>query len=358
MLPLSFESIQASDVLALVDQKIGEHKTLEYKAELSIATSDAKAEFLADVSSFANASGGGILFGISDERDASGKPTGIPDSLVPLRLDNAAAECARVEQLIESGIQPRLPLVQVKAVPVPSGYVIVLRAGKSWIAPHMVSYVNRTRFFSRNSSTGKVQLDVQQIGALFAQRHGLEDRLRDWKAGRIAKNIAAEGPISMTGARALLHFIPAAALMNAETHPRKFDFQSLAVSRILMSLSVESSRYNADGFLMSSRLNPDSGGSYLQVFRSGALEYCDSWMLSSMQGEHVPSKNFEQKVVDTFERAKLLLDHLEVEAPIFTTMTLVGVKGKTMALPHDVREWSYVSDPFDREIVFSPNKAR
>jgi hypothetical protein len=172
VLPISFDDIGPTDIVRLIDYKTSERRTLEYKEKLSIGSIEEKAEFLADISSFANASGGDIIFGISDERE-SGKATGIPGKIVSLQIGNPSSEQARIEQLVESGIEPRIPLVQVKTVSIPEiSTVIIVRVGKSWIAPHMVSYSNRTRFFSR-SGTGKVQLDVQQIGAAFAQQRSL-----------------------------------------------------------------------------------------------------------------------------------------------------------------------------------------
>jgi predicted HTH transcriptional regulator len=169
MLPVRFDDIGSAEVLRLVEGKTSERKTLEYKEKLNIGTGDEKAEFLADISSFANVSGGDIIFGISDERDEAGRATGVPGAIVPLTIPNPETERGRISQLIESGIQPRLPGVQVQVVAIPEqGSVIVVRVPKSWIGPHMVSYANRTRFFSRNKIVGKMQLDVQQIGAAFA----------------------------------------------------------------------------------------------------------------------------------------------------------------------------------------------
>ena len=215
MLPLRFEDISSDDVVRLVADKVSERKILEYKQALNIRGQEDRAEFLADVSSFANASGGDIIFGVSEERDENGQPTGVPSDIVALQIGNAATECARIEQLIGSGIQPRIPVVEVKGIEVSvRGLVIVVRVGKSWIAPHMVNYANRSRFFSRNSSTGKVQLDVQQIGASYALQRGLGERVRGWKTDRIAKAIANEGPVPMQGSRLLYHFISASALMS------------------------------------------------------------------------------------------------------------------------------------------------
>jgi predicted HTH transcriptional regulator len=220
MLPMGFDDITPDDIVRLVTDKVSERKTLEYKKTLNVGNTDDKAEFLADVSSFANASGGDILFGITDEKGEDGNATGIPGEIVGLTISNAGTECNRIEQLIQTGLQPRLPVVFVKALDIPErGMVIVIRVGKSWTAPHMVSYANRTRFFSRNSSSGKVLLDVHQIRAAFAEQRGIGERLRAWKADRISKALSGEGPVQLMGARLLFHFIPAATLM--------FDGQSL-----------------------------------------------------------------------------------------------------------------------------------
>jgi hypothetical protein len=75
MIDKSFNTIEKSDIDALVDGKITERGTLEYKAELPSDSDDAKREFLSDISSFANSGGGDILYGVTDERDASGRAT-------------------------------------------------------------------------------------------------------------------------------------------------------------------------------------------------------------------------------------------------------------------------------------------
>jgi hypothetical protein len=52
------EAIEESDLQALVDNQVSEHKTIEYKEALLGNADGDKKEFLADVSSFANESGG------------------------------------------------------------------------------------------------------------------------------------------------------------------------------------------------------------------------------------------------------------------------------------------------------------
>ncbi len=357
MLPARFDDITAPDILRLIELKITERKTLEYKERLATGNREERAEFLADVCSFANASGGDILFGIAEERDDAGKPTGIPGAIKPLEIDNPATECARLEQMIESGIQPRIPLVQVKGLTLPEGgAVMLLRIAKSWVGPHMVTYSNLSRFFSRNSSTGKVQLDVQQIGAAFALQRGLGERLRNWKADRIAKAIAEEGPIPLPGAKLLLHFIPAAVLTADEpSYPRTFEPRSWGQGANLISYGVGLRRYNADGLLLASEAFQDSGRSYLQVFREGALEYGDSYVLDNHGNNAIASQTLEEKLAHTFASALILLRHLQVPEPIFVSLALIGVKGRTLALPQNAVYLSYQSDPFDRDLIVCPD---
>jgi hypothetical protein len=355
MLPNRIDDISANDILHLVADKIAEHNVFEYKQALVIGTGDERAEFLADVSSFANASGGDIIFGIAEERDGDGKATGIPADVTPLELSNPATECARIEQLVESGVQPRIPVVQVKAIQIPErGHVIVVRVGKSWIAPHMVTYANRSRFYSRNSSTGKVQLDVQQIGAAFAAQRDLGERLRAWKVGRIAKAVAGDGPVALQGTAILLHIISASALTGEQWLPRIVDQRNWQLFQ-LMSLPGGPHRYNADGYLVASgRLN-DGSASYLQIFRDGSLEYGDSNLTTPSQGTAIPSANVEVGIIRALTHGLQLVRAMDTPDPIFVTLSLIGAKGRQMALPNYGPQFGYLSPPFDRDVIVAPD---
>lgn len=357
MIHKRLDDITSDDIRSLVSDKISERKTLEYKAQLKVGTKDETAEFLADISSFANAAGGDIIFGISDERGEDNNPTGIPEAITPLAITNEDTERGRISQIIDSGIQPRIPGVDVKVIHIPeSGSVIVIRVPRSWIGPHMVSYANRSRFFSRNGIQGRQQLDVQQIGAAFAQQRGLGERLRDWKTERIGRAIAGDGPLSLQGAQILFHFVSAPALMDGEPSlPRAFDANRLLMNYKLMYMHPESYRYNADGLLISTHQTRDGGKSYLQIFRDGSLEYGDSAILQSHSFPAIASQIVETKIMHTFANALGLLTELETPEPIYVSLTLIGMKGRTMALPQEAFRYGYTTDPFDRDTIFTPD---
>lgn len=184
MLPANIGEVTAEHVAALVDAKVTERRTLEYKERLPGGSDQDKKEFLADVCSFANLVGGDIMYGIRDERDGDGKPTGTPESVVGLAGFNLSAERERLESIIRNGIQPRIPNVQTAEIQVDENRpVLLLRIARSWIKPHMVTFKGTSRFYSRHS-TGKYQLDVQEIGQVFAEQRSLGEQLQQLESGQ------------------------------------------------------------------------------------------------------------------------------------------------------------------------------
>ena len=65
MIPKDIAQIKEADLQSLIDNAVSERKTIEYKQVLKVGSDSERKEFLADVSSFANASGGDLIIGIS-----------------------------------------------------------------------------------------------------------------------------------------------------------------------------------------------------------------------------------------------------------------------------------------------------
>ena len=57
------DQIEERDLQELLAGQVSEHKTLEYKLALPGNSDSERKEFLADVSSFANAAGGDLIYG-------------------------------------------------------------------------------------------------------------------------------------------------------------------------------------------------------------------------------------------------------------------------------------------------------
>ncbi|MBA7577215.1 MAG: hypothetical protein GH159_00605 [Dehalococcoidia bacterium] len=161
MINKDIEQVTKDDLQTLVDNAVLERKTLEYKQALPSNSDSAKKEFLADVSSFANASGGDLIFGITEN-----KKTGAPKSLDGLSIENPDQEILRLENTIRDGIEPRIPSISTRSIPLDSAKVaLIIRVPKSWSAPHRVIWGGHDKFFSR-SSNGKYPLDVGELLSL------------------------------------------------------------------------------------------------------------------------------------------------------------------------------------------------
>lgn len=161
------DSINESDIHSLIASQQSEGKSIEYKRQISIRTDGDKKEFLSDITSFANASGGRLIIGIEENK-------GVPTRLVGLDEPNIDAEILTLDNLILLGIEPRMvPPHQIHAVRLSNTqrHVIVIRINKSLTGPHMVSRQKTNKFYSRNSH-GKYLLDVGEIRNLFLLSQG------------------------------------------------------------------------------------------------------------------------------------------------------------------------------------------
>ena len=124
--------IDVEALRALVADRVGEGKTLEYKREMPGGPDGGRVRFLKAVSAFANTAGSDLLLGVE-------AVDGVATALPGVDLDNPDGETLRLENMIRDGLEPRLPRVEVCPVKIAEHrYVLVVRVPRSWIAPHRV----------------------------------------------------------------------------------------------------------------------------------------------------------------------------------------------------------------------------
>ena len=107
MIDVPFKQIDRPVIEALIANEVSESQDLEYKEKLPSGNKDEKKEFLADVVAMANAIGGVIVYGIAERRD-DGRPTGLPDRVAGLDVQNTDSETLRLENMLRAGIDPRI----------------------------------------------------------------------------------------------------------------------------------------------------------------------------------------------------------------------------------------------------------
>lgn len=330
---------EENDLQELVDNQIPESKTIDQKESLTGNSDLDKKEFLADVSSFANAAGGYLIYGMREN-------SGIASELCGLENINADAEIRRLENIIRDGIKPRIPGVSLWAIPLrTSRDAIIIHIPMSWASPHMVTFKNDSKFHSRNSA-GKYQLDVSELRAAFVLSETTTERIRNFRIERLSKIIAGETPVLLNEtAKIILHIIPFGAFNPAA----RFDVSSLAsdVGKLqpISALGWET-RHNFDGYLsFKNQLT------YLQVFRNGIIEAVDASIMEPKGSElTIPSLTFERKLLDALPRFLAIQRQLGVEPPLFIILSLLGVSGYTMGV-NTSRLDTY---PIDRDALLLP----
>lgn len=340
-------------MIGLIEDKTIEDRTLEFKETLPGAGEDAKREFVADVSSFANASGGDIIFGIADGRDPNGRATGVASRIASLRSSNISADVLRLDNVLQSGVEPRIMGIQNRLLESLSGdRVLLIRVPKSWNGPHMTKVGGVKRFYSRTSQ-GKYEMDVGELRLAFNLTSSIPDRLRTLRLDRLDRIVSGSTPVPLSaGPKLVVHLVPLTALEGQSTlNVGKSDDD---LTRLLIPMGAGgtwSKRLNFDGFLTHNAY----ADTYVQLYRNGLIE-----AVSMVGSKNAPSQ-FQNSLPSTLIERELLqgvshyvsaLAKLGVNSPIFLMLSMVEVKGRY--LPS--RNFFFVSDvqSIDRDVLALP----
>ena len=362
MIQKNFQDISKTDIDFLIENKISEIKTLEYKERLPGPQDSDKKEFLADISSFANASGGDVIYGIKELRTQDNKKTGEPEAVVPIQDVTSDEAIRKIENLIRDGIEPRMS-VHVKAINGYGldckGFIVLVHIPKSFASPHMVKFKGTSRFYSRTSA-GKNQLDVHEIRSAFLATDSQAERIRSFIQNRISKIIADETPVPLSTAhRLILHIVPLMSFLN---HQRlQINYETISIVNYLpIGASGCDHRYNLDGFLTYDKdyENQTLNDGYCQVFFDGVIESVYSDILT-VNGGRKPQKGetgfiasvaYEKYIIEAIQHYIKGYKAFGIETPIIISMALLGCKGAYLYVGNFNRQWQ----PIDRDIVIFP----
>jgi len=333
--------IKEADLQALIANQVLELKTLEYKRSLPGNADSEKKEFLADVSSFANAIGGCLIYGIAMEG-------GVPTRLEGLEVENADQEKSRLENILRDGLQPRIMGHNIDIIKLSNSKVVfVIRIPKSWDGPHRVIFQGCDKFYSRNSN-GKYPMDVTELRVAFISSETVAEKSRKFREERVAKIYANDTPAPVHDtAKLVLHLVPLISFSPGQ----RYDINRVK-SKFNTIIDAGQSRWNFDGLLA------HCDGSYAQLYKNGLIEAVDATILYPRfnKEKFIPYVALEEDLIRTLGKYFPLSEELQVDPPIFVFLSFVGVKGYSMPLP---RERLFMKDyPFqnliDREILLIP----
>jgi hypothetical protein len=347
----ALETIDELTLEELVIYKINEGKKYDYKKERVGDTDGQKKEFLSDVSSFANCVGGHLIIGIEEDK-------GLPIKIVGLNIDNDDKEKNRLDQMIQTGIAPRMtPTHQIHIVSLKNiRKVIVIRIYRSLTKPHMVTFQDSNKFYSRNSH-GKYLLDVGEIRSHFLMSESAIQRVKGFWMDRLGIINRGETHIPPDKPKIVMHIVP----LSISEPTNIIDVTKLDNYALLYPMGTEKykKRYNFDGLLLYDDYHEDMQRypyTYTQLFRNGCIESVETFTLRIKEGnvKGIPGIKFEEVLVEALSRHLLFLKNIGIEPPFFVMVSLLGVSGYSMITRDEEGIVGILGDSIDRNDLMLP----
>jgi len=326
MIEQPIDTIDEAALQRLIDNQVSEGRDLEFKRELPGGNDEATREFLADVTAFANAQGGDIIYGLNEANGAAA-------DLLGVEIDDPDAAILRLEGKLQTGVEPRLIGVRIAWVPLANGRgALVLRIPGSLSAPHRVTYKGGARFFGRNSR-GKYELDVHDLRHAFTDAAQLPQQFRQLHAEAIAASQGADMPFAIEEAPIAVISVAPLGLFREE--------RRIAVTRENAVVPVRVGAFSAldtiDGVLVHAPVGDNRRVSaYALTHRTGRTD--SAFVIGGVRrnnGEDWRNcwpATFEQGLQAMTNATQMQLRQHGIEGPWVILVSVYGAKGFRMIL--------------------------
>lgn len=353
MLPANLSETTQADLDHLVAERAPEGAHLDFKRQLpSNWDYEAKKRFIADVVAFANAGGGDLVYGIDENSEAAAS------AVVPQTFSSVDVEVRRLQDLVLELAEPRLPGVKIHAVPakvgVATGHCIIIRVPQSWAGPHR-SKVN-CHFYVRDGLRNR-QLDIPEVRALFLRSDTQAQRMRDFRAERLAKISTGQTPVTLDAApKLVIHVIPTqAALGQAYIDPTRYTKGQQRLP-VIGTLPASPVNLNLDGAFAPIVASGKPPG-YTQQFRQGYFEAV--WKLAPSGKEPtsvLPGVAYESYVNNFLGSVRGELSRLDLSQDLAVFMSLLDADQAVLSGPGEFGiSGSYSIKGFDRKDILLPD---
>lgn len=332
-----FDDVTYEDILALIPD-VSENRRLDYKQALPNDSEKSVKDFLADVCALANSAGGYLVFGVEEERDEDNKPNGIPKAVCGVGDINEDATVLKWQTRISQAIEPTLIQHRIRFIHgfEDGGSVMVVYIQKSLFTPHRVNYQGKKEFYLRHDS-GNLPMDMPQIRHAFVEGKEVPQRIDEFRRQRVMQILAGETPIPLLDEWTVFvgHLLPLShfasdAAVDVTTLGRHSTVN-------IMSRSVGGGRLNADGFLFTHGVSEDYSRGYLQVHRSGAIEFVATHHdipSKTQRGTLGLASQWQEKGFIASVASSLdILRGLGVQPPVYIGLSVLRVKGVVMIRP-------------------------
>ena len=335
----SLAEVTIEDIQDLCDNRVLESRFIDFKVD-PIGNADRdKREFLADISAFANSSGGDLVLGVQTEEGAAAK-------IVGMQLSDVDKEKLRLGNILRDGLEPRVANIDYSWLQIDVGRgVMIVRCPRSWMAPHRVTFLKDMNFYVRNSA-GKNPMSVEELRQAFTFGREISDRLRRFRAERIKAINGNDVPVNLrTSPKVVLHIIPLSSVVD----PLDLQFNLRGPANMApLRWASYSHEHTLEGFVTFA--TPEPSDSYSLMFRDGAVESVSGINPNGTNGK-VSLAAFERLVLNGWKNYCEFADYYNVKAPFYVFVSMIGIIGR-------VPDYHFFADESPRaarknEVMFS-----
>jgi hypothetical protein len=268
------------------------------------------------VCSFANADGGDLIFGISENN-------GVASQIIPIPIDNIDKFELELRNVLLA-IQPSMPTVEFNFIPVNNDYIVVVHIEKGFFKPYM-TVENQTifRFFVRHGNH-KEAMSYSEISNSFLQAPSLSNEIKRFRLERISALLD-----DTEGLFGVIQVIPATFMNQADFIPICDWGKSgkLTIPMQLNSYIRGKMIPNVDGVWF-----PSEDGlrdfQLLRLFNNGTIELkCDLYTQSIKGEEYLVSYEFIDAIENIIEGTVEIYKSLGRNTTVFVCTSIFGCKG-------------------------------
>jgi hypothetical protein len=260
-----------SDIKRLYVQRIDESDILDYKEQI---LDDLK--IVKHVSSFANAKGGTVIFGIEAERDG-GPPKSIQG------IPEAEIKQERTEQIILGNIYPRLA-VSIRKIPHEESAgnpFLVIDIPNSYLKPHMVTKDRENKYYIRRNFQAEA-MDEIEVADAYKRRFQEYEDLRNYIPGVLNNEYTTKWEERCTQ---IGHLIVIPTILASRIMKPTDDFSWIdKLPRDNFKPNFPPQQWFIPAFLRASSKgviftepNPEYFRRYLELHRNGCIDYVDDF---------------------------------------------------------------------------------
>ena len=342
------EELGEADLRALVEGGVSENRFIDYKRSLPGTQDQKRKEFLRDVSSFANTLGGYIIYGMNEDG-------GVAKGVCGLGVINPDQEILRMEEMLRTGLRPRVHGIALHPVPLTSGgHALVMKIPRSLSGPHQVVFDRDYRFSARGQN-GKYFMEVDELRTHLTGAQTMLERCRNHRFDRIAKIAAGDSLARPMGQDGLLviHYLPIAGFADGFRLPLKGNgLQPPVPHPTTFYWGCSSHRFRFEGFHIYRQGDNGQPADYCLVSWNGAMEVVHLVPWRNPANMHDPwrgcliTRDVELNVRHTIQYLLPVAADLGMEPPGILAVSMVGMRGWKISAG---RSWDGNWQPIDHD---------